>query len=110
MAIVQQELELGGKIILLESGRVARAADGSVLIQSGDTTVLVTAVISKETRKVDFLPLTVDVEEKMYAAGKIPGGFIKREGRPSEKSIFTARLIDRPLRPSFLKVSAMMSK
>ncbi|HEY4686702.1 MAG TPA: polyribonucleotide nucleotidyltransferase [Candidatus Subteraquimicrobiales bacterium] len=103
MAIVSEELELGGKIVLLETGRMAKAADGAVLIQSGDTTVLVTAVISKETRKVDFLPLTVDVEEKMYAAGKIPGGFIKREGRPSERSILTARLIDRPIRPSFPK-------
>ncbi|MFQ5574332.1 MAG: polyribonucleotide nucleotidyltransferase, partial [Terriglobia bacterium] len=103
MGIVSEELELGGKFIRFETGKLAKAADGAVLVQSGGTTVLVTAVISKDKRNIDFLPLTVDVEEKMYAAGKIPGGFIKREGRPSDKSILTARLIDRPIRPSFPK-------
>lgn len=97
-------IEVGGKEIHIELGRLARQADGAVLISCDETSVLVTAVTSEETREgVDFLPLTVDVEEKMYAAGKIPGGFFKREGRPSERSILTARLIDRPLRPCFPK-------
>jgi len=96
------EIELGGKMISLEAGKYARQADGAVMVSCEGTMVLVTAVGADEPREgIDFFPLTVDVEERMYAAGKIPGGFIKREGRPSEKSILTARLIDRPIRPSF---------
>lgn len=102
--VSQFRVEIGGKEIYVELGKLARQADGAVLISCDETSVLVTAVASEEPREgVDFLPLTVDVEEKMYAAGKIPGGFFKREGRPSEKSILTARLIDRPLRPCFPK-------
>ncbi len=98
---ISEKIIIGGKTITVETGHLARQADAAVTIRCGDTIVLVTAVASNEPRDVDFFPLTIDVEEKMYAAGKIPGGFIKREGRPSEKSILTARLIDRPLRPSF---------
>jgi len=102
--VVQKEFEVYGKKITFQSGLFALQADGSVVVQMGETVVLVTATAEKEAAEgVDFLPLTVDVEEKMYAAGKIPGGFIKRETRPSEKAILTARLIDRPLRPSFPK-------
>jgi len=98
------EIELAGRILTIETGSLARQADGAVTVRCGDTIVLVAAVGSKEPREgVDFFPLVVDVEERMYAAGKIPGGFIKREGRPSEKSILNARLIDRPIRPSFPK-------
>ncbi len=96
------EKEIFGKNVIIETGKIAKQADGSVTTRIGDSIVLVTAVAAKEKRVgADFLPLTIDVEERMYAAAKIPGGFIKREGRPSEKSILTARLIDRPLRPSF---------
>ncbi|NCO65563.1 MAG: polyribonucleotide nucleotidyltransferase [Candidatus Aquicultor secundus] len=102
--VVTQEFEIGGKTITFQSGLLARQADGAVTVQLGETMVLVTAVVAEEPSEGrDFLPLTVDVEEKMYAAGKIPGGFIKRETRPSEKATLTARLIDRPLRPSFPK-------
>lgn len=102
--VVRDEHSIDGKTISFESGLLARQADGSILVRMGETVVLVTAVAAKEPREgADFFPLTVDVDEKMYAAGKIPGGFIKREGRPSEKAILTARLIDRPLRPSFPK-------
>lgn len=102
--IVTQEFAIGGKTISFESGLLARQADGAVVVRMGETVVLVTAVIAEEPAEGrDFLPLTVDVDEKMYAAGKIPGGFIKREGRPSEKATLSARLIDRPLRPSFPK-------
>lgn len=94
-------MEIGGKTLTIKTGDVARQANGSVTIQCEDTTVLVTAVDKEQDEPLGFLPLTVNVEERMYAAGKIPGGFFKREGRPSEKSILTARLIDRPLRPSF---------
>ena len=98
------EIELGDRPLKLETGKLATQADGAVTVRCGDTTVLVTVVASKEpSERVDFFPMVVDVEEKMYAAGKIPGGFIKREGRPSEKSILNARLIDRPIRPSFPK-------
>ncbi len=99
---VKEEIEIGGKIISFEFGKMARQANGSVLVSTGETVVLVTATASKEPREgIDFFPLIVDVEERMYAAGKIPGGFFRREGRPSEKAILTARLIDRPLRPCF---------
>jgi polyribonucleotide nucleotidyltransferase len=88
----------------LEAGRLAQQAGGSVLIRYGDTVVLCTATASQEAREgIDFFPLTVDYEERLYAVGKIPGGFIKREGRPSEKAILSARLIDRPIRPLFPK-------
>lgn len=97
---VEQIIE--GKPLLIEAGRVARQADGAVLVRYGDTVVLVTAVASKQMRQgVDFFPLTVDYQERAYAAGKIPGGFFKREGRPHEKETLTSRLIDRPLRPLF---------
>ena len=98
------DVEIGGKTISLETGRLAKQASGAVLVRCGDTVVLVTAVVRDETREgQDFLPLTVDVEERHYAAGKIPGGFIKRESRPSEKAILAARQIDRPIRPLFPK-------
>ncbi len=100
----QFEMELGGRKLVIEQGKMAKQANGAVLVRYGDTVVLVTATASKEPREgVDFFPLTVDYEEKMYAAGKIPGGFIKREGRPSSDAILCARLIDRPIRPLFPK-------
>jgi len=100
----QVELEIRGKQLILETGRMAKLADGAVTARYGDTVVLATAVSSKVARAgVDFLPLTVDFQEKAYAAGKIPGGFFKREGRPSEREILASRLIDRPLRPLFPK-------
>jgi polyribonucleotide nucleotidyltransferase len=98
------EVEVGGKKITLETGRLAKQANGAVLVRCGDTMVLVSAVGRTEGREgQDFFPLTVDVEERHYAAGKIPGGFIKRESRPSEKAILAARQIDRPIRPLFAK-------
>ncbi len=95
-------LEIGGTEIAFETGRLARQASGSVVVTAGDTMVLSTATAGNE-RDVDFLPLTVDVEERMYAVGKIPGSFFKREGRAGEKATLTARMIDRPLRPLFPK-------
>ncbi len=96
------ETELGGRKLIIEHGKMAKQANGAVLVRYGDTVVLVTATASAEPREgVDFFPLTVDYEEKMYAAGKIPGGFIKREGRPSSDAVLCARLIDRPIRPLF---------
>ncbi|MFO0706986.1 MAG: polyribonucleotide nucleotidyltransferase [Nitrospira sp.] len=96
------ELEVAGRILRLETGRVAKQADGSIWASYGDTVVLATAVASQNAKPgVDFLPLTVDYQEKAYAAGKIPGGYFKREGRPAEKEVLTSRLIDRPLRPLF---------
>lgn len=100
--VLVKEIKLGDATFKLETGRMAKLAGGSVLGSYGDTVVLGAASISKKPKEgFDFFPLTVDVDEKMYAAGKIPGGFIKREGRPSERSILTARLIDRPIRPLF---------
>jgi len=100
----RMEISLDGRPLIIETGELAKQASGAVTVRCGDTMVLVTVVSSKEPLEgVDFFPLVVDVEEKMYAAGKIPGGFIKREGRPSEKSILNARLVDRPIRPSFPK-------
>ena len=97
-------LELAGRTIVAETGKYAEQAGGSVLISCGNTALLVCATVAKQPRDgADFLPLSCDYEEKMYAAGKIPGGFIKREGRPSEKAILTSRLIDRPIRPLFPK-------
>jgi len=98
------EVEVGGQTITLETGRLAKQANGAVLVRCGDTVVLVSATMRDDVREgQDFLPLTVDVEERHYAAGKIPGGFIKRESRPSEKAILGARQIDRPIRPLFPK-------
>ncbi|MBU2701959.1 polyribonucleotide nucleotidyltransferase [Sporomusaceae bacterium BoRhaA] len=95
-------MEIGGRKLTVETGKMAKQANGAVLVRYGDTAVLVTATASAEPREgVDFFPLTVDYEEKLYAVGKIPGGFIKREGRPSESAILTCRLIDRPIRPLF---------
>ncbi len=100
----RSEIQLDGGTLSIETGRVARAADGAAWVRYGDTVVLVTAVASKDAREgVDFFPLTVDYQERAYAAGKIPGGFFKREGRPHEKETLTSRLIDRPIRPLFPK-------
>ena len=96
-------LEWAGRTLTLETGRMARQADGSVLVTYGDTTVLATAVFAKEAKPgQDFFPLTVNYQEKYYASGRIPGGFFKREGRPTEKETLTSRLIDRPIRPLFV--------
>ena len=96
------ELDWGGKPLSIETGRVARQADGAVIVRYGETVVLCTAVAEKTPRPgIDFLPMTVNYQEKTFAAGKIPGGFFKREGRPSEKETLTSRLIDRPIRPLF---------
>ncbi|NLP37940.1 MAG: polyribonucleotide nucleotidyltransferase [Firmicutes bacterium] len=98
------KMQLAGREFSIETGRVARQASGAVLVRYGDTVVLTTATASAEPREgVDFFPLTVDYEERLYAVGKIPGGFIKREGRPTEKAILAARLTDRPCRPLFPK-------
>ncbi len=100
--IVKKEIEWGGRTLTLETGRLARQADGAVLVTYGETTVLCTAVAQKSPRAgIDFFPLTVNYQEKTFAAGKIPGGFFKREGRPAEKETLTSRLIDRPIRPLF---------
>jgi polyribonucleotide nucleotidyltransferase len=100
--IVRKEIEIGGQRLVIECGDMARQADGAVSIRYGDTVVLVTACAAKKPREgVDFLPLTVDYRENTYAAGKIPGGFFRREGRPNEKEVLTSRMIDRPLRPLF---------
>lgn len=96
------ETTVGGRKLVIESGKMAKQASGAVLVRYGDTAVLVTATASAEPRDgIDFFPLTVDYEEKLYSVGKIPGGFIKREGRPSESAILSGRLIDRPIRPLF---------
>ena len=98
------ELEWGGRPLTLESGKIARQADGAVLVTYGETTVLATAVADRHPKPgLDFFPLTVNYQERTYAAGKIPGGFFKREGRPSEKETLVCRLIDRPIRPLFAK-------
>ena len=101
MEKIVESFELYGKSYRLETGELAKQATGAVLVTQGETTCLVTAVVSKEQKDYDFFPLTVDFNEKMYAAGRIPGGYLKREGRPSEKATLTARMIDRPIRPSF---------
>ena len=101
-AVTRLAVEIAGSEISLETGRMAKQASGAVVVRQGDTMVLATAVAG-DARDVDFLPLTVDVEERMYAAGKIPGSFFKREGRPGEKATLTARMIDRPIRPLFPK-------
>lgn len=100
--VIKKEIEWAGKKLSFETGKIARQADGAVLARYGDTMVLCTAVAQKEIKEgVDFFPLTVNYQEKTYAAGKIPGGFFKREGRPAEKETLVSRLIDRPLRPLF---------
>ena len=101
MKKIVESLELYGKQYRLETGELAKQATGSVVVTQGDTTVLVTAVISKEEKDYDFFPLTVDFIEKMYAVGRIPGGYLKREARPSDKGTLTARMVDRPIRPGF---------
>src|SRR5437660_6234353 len=96
------QLDWGGRKLVLETGKVASQADGAVVATYGETKVLATVVAEKEHREgVDFLPLTVDYQEKYYAAGRIPGGYFKREGRPTEKETLVSRLIDRPIRPLF---------
>ena len=100
----QTQLEIGGRTLTVQTGHVAQQASGAVTVRTGDTMLLVTAVMSATPREgIDFFPLTCDYEEKLYAAGKIPGGFIRREGRPSEQAILNSRLIDRPIRPLFPK-------
>ena len=98
---VSGAVDASGKEMSFETGRLAQLADGAVLVQLGETTLLTTVVTSKPREGIDFFPLTVDVEERMYAAGKIPGSFFRREGRPGEQAVLTCRLTDRPLRPSF---------
>jgi polyribonucleotide nucleotidyltransferase len=96
------QMQLGGRQLTVETGKLAKQANGAVLVRYGDTAVLVSATASKDPREgIDFFPLTVDYEERLYSVGKIPGGFIKREGRPSEAAILAGRLIDRPIRPLF---------
>src|ERR687898_1172657 len=98
----KREIQIGSRTITLETGKLAKQADGAVLVRSGDTVVLVTACRAASAREgIDFLPLTVDYREYTYASGRIPGGFFKREGKPSEKEVLTSRLIDRPIRPLF---------
>ena len=97
------EIEWGGRPLTLETGKIARQADGAVLATYGETVVLATVVSAKEPKAgFDFFPLTVNYQEKTFAAGKIPGGYFKREGRPSEKETLVSRLIDRPIRPLFV--------
>jgi len=100
---IKMDAEIGGQAFSLEAGKLAEQADGAVLVRYGDTVVLATAVSSQPREGLDFFPLTVDYEERMYAAGKIPGGFIKRESRPSEAAVLAMRLTDRPIRPLFPK-------
>ena len=101
--VVKKSIEWGGRTLTLETGKIARQADGAVLATYGNTVVLCTVVAAKKAKPdVDFFPLTVNYQEKAFAAGKIPGGFFKREGRPTEKEILTSRLIDRPIRPLFI--------
>lgn len=101
MGKVTETFELFGKTYTLETGELAKQATGAVLVKQEDTTVLVTAVVSNERKNYDFFPLTVDFIEKMYAVGRIPGGYLKRESKPSDKGTLTARMIDRPIRPAF---------
>ena len=102
--VYRKEIDWGGKTLVLETGKIARQADGAVLATMGETSVLCTAVAAKSAKPgQDFFPLTVNYQEKTYAAGKIPGGFFKREGRPSENETLVCRLIDRPIRPLFPK-------
>ena len=101
--ITRKSMEWGGRTLSLESGKVARQADGAVMARYGDTVVLATVVGAKKPKEgVDFFPLTVNYQEKYHATGRIPGGFFKREGRPTEKETLVSRLIDRPIRPLFM--------
>ena len=101
--IHRKEIMWGGRKLSFETGRIARQADGAVLVQYGESSVLATVVAARTPRAgIDFFPLTCDYVERTYAAGKIPGGFFKREGRPTEKETLTSRLIDRPIRPLFV--------
>src|SRR3972149_3994593 len=98
------ERSLGGRALSIQVGKFAQQANGAVAVQYGNTVVLVTACASSEPREgIDFVPLTVDYEERLYAAGKIPGSFIRREGRPGQEATLASRLVDRPLRPLFPK-------
>ena len=98
----RKEVEINGTPLSFETGKYAKQADGSVLVRMGDSVVLVTACAAANAREgIDFLPLTVDYKEYTYASGRIPGGFFKREGKPSEKEVLTSRCIDRPIRPLF---------
>src|SRR5438270_4820781 len=98
---VTVEKTIGGKTISIETGRLAKQASGAVVVRIGDTMILVATVAAPGREGLDFFPLQVDYREKYYAAGKFPGGFIKREGRPTTKEILSSRLIDRPIRPHF---------
>jgi len=100
--VYKRQLEIGGRTLSIEIGNFARQADGSAMVRYGDTIMLVTATSRKEVKEIkDFLPLIVDYRESTFAAGKIPGGFFKREGKPTEREILVSRLIDRPIRPLF---------
>src|SRR4030042_453141 len=100
--VCRVERQIGGRLLSIETGKIAKQADGAVVVQCGDTVVLVASVTAPpRTEEVDFFPLSVEYREKHSAAGKFPGGFIKREGRPSTKEVLTARMIDRPIRPLF---------
>jgi polyribonucleotide nucleotidyltransferase len=102
--VITKEVEIGGKKLFIETGRMAKQANGAVMVKYGETMVLVTAVASKDVRDdIDFFPLSVEYRERAFAAGKFPGGFFKREGKPTEKEVLSARLIDRPIRPLFPK-------
>ena len=101
MSLINVETEVAGVKISFETGRIAKQAGGAAVARIGDTMVLATACSGAEPERGDFFPLTVEYIEKTYAAGKIPGGFIKREGRPNEKEVLAARLVDRPIRPLF---------
>ncbi|MFI5392910.1 MAG: polyribonucleotide nucleotidyltransferase, partial [Myxococcota bacterium] len=101
MATTNLSRKIGNQTLTFETGKMARLADGAVMVTYGETQVLGTCVSSNPREGIDFFPLTIDVEERMYAIGKIPGSFFRREGRPGETAILTARLIDRPLRPTF---------
>ena len=96
-----ERIEINGRELILETGVLAKQAEGSVMVTYGETVVLATCCVAEARANMGFFPLTVDYREKTYAAGKIPGGFFKREGRPVEKEILTSRLIDRPIRPLF---------
>src|SRR5918995_1676571 len=99
---LKESIKLGDKELTVETGRVAKQADGSVVIRYGDTMLLVTAVSARTAKEgLDFFPLTVEYRESSYSAGRIPGNYFRREGRPSEKEVLTCRLIDRPVRPLF---------
>jgi len=103
--------QIGREELIIETGKLAKQADGAVTVTYGGNVVLVTACVSKEPKEnIGFFPLFVEYQEKTYAAGKIPGGFFKREGRPSEKETLSSRLIDRPIRPLFPKGFTMMCK